>query len=99
LLYRLFSAMPLPFVNSAYVESAATSFGFLNLLTGGSLEDMSLMALGIGPYITASIVIQLLGIAIPALGDLRKDASGKEKLKWITVGSSVGLALIEALGM
>lgn len=99
LFYRLFSAMPLPFVDSAYVESAATSFGFLNLLTGGSLEDMSLMALGIGPYITASIVIQLLGIAIPALGDLRKDASGKEKLKWITVGSSVGLALIEALGM
>ena len=40
LLYRLFSAMPLPFVDSAYVESAATSFGFLNLLTGGSLEDM-----------------------------------------------------------
>ena len=95
--YRLFAAMPLPYVDSAY--RGGTAFGFLSLLSGGSLETMSLMALGIGPYITASIVIQLLGIAIPSLGDLKKDADGREKLKKITIGVSILLALIEALGM
>lgn len=102
LLYRLLSFVPLPFVNRELIKAAVGangSLGLLNALSGGNLGNMSLMALGIGPWITASIVLQLLGVAFPKFGDLQKDEDGKKTYKLITLASAIGMALIESVGM
>ena len=75
-LYRLCSHIPLPFVNKDYVQAMIDSngsLGILNTLTGGNLGNMSIVALGITPYITASIVLQLMGVLIPSLSDMQKE--------------------------
>lgn len=102
LLYRLLSFVPLPFVNREYIQAAIGmngSLGLLNVLSGGNLGNMSLMALGIGPWITASIVLQLVGIAFPSFADLNKDEDGKKTYKKITFGISVVFALLESVGL
>lgn len=102
LLYRLLSFVPLPFVNSGYIQAAIGmngSLGLLNVLSGGSLGNMSLMALGIGPWITASIVLQLIGMAFPKFADLNKEEDGKRTYKLITFGASALFALLEAVGL
>ena len=74
--------------------------GFLNALTGGSLERMSIFALNVSPYITASIIMQLLTIAIPRLAELQKDGeSGRKKIAEISRYMTVVLALIESSAM
>ena len=75
---RFGSLLPLPGVNSAYLAQfvasmEGTAFNFFDALTGGSFSSMSLFALGISPYITASIIMQLLTIAIPKLEEMQKD--------------------------
>ena len=73
---------------------ANDSFGFLSAITGGSFEKMSIFALSITPYITSSIIIQLLTIAIPALGELQQDGEdGRKKLAAITRYVTVALAV------
>lgn len=102
LLYRLLSFVPLPFVNPDYIQAligANGSLGLLNVLSGGSLGNMSLMALGIGPWITASIVLQLIGVAFPSFGDLNKDADGKKTYKRITFIAAVTFAFAESVGL
>lgn len=102
LLYRLLSFVPLPFVNRELIKAAVGangSLGLLNTLSGGNLGNMSLMALGIGPWITASIVLQLLGLAFPKLGDMQKDEDGKKTYRLITFASAVAMALIESAGL
>lgn len=97
LLYRFLSHVPLPFVDADAISSLIDtngSLGLLNTLTGGNLENMSVMALGITPYITASIVLQLLGVLFPKLSEMQKDGStGKKKYTRITIvfGSVLGL--------
>ena len=84
---RLGSQIPLPFVNGDTVKSITSqfsegAFSFFAAITGGSMENMSIFALSITPYITASIIIQLLTIAIPKLEEMQKDGeegSGAEK--------------------
>lgn len=101
-LYRVLSFVPLPFVEKGYLKAAvesSTSLSFLDALTGGSLGDMSLMALGIGPWITASIVLQLLGAAFPKLAEQGRDADGRRKRKLMTFILSAVLALLEASGL
>ena len=75
--------------------------GFLNMITGGSLAGFTIFAVGISPYITASIVMQLFTFAIPALERLSKEGGeeGREKLKRITRYVGIGLALIMSIGM
>lgn len=102
LLYRLLSFVPLPFVDSTYIQSMIGmngSLGLLNVLSGGSLGNMSLMALGIGPWITASIVLQLIGMAFKSVADLNKDEDGKRKYKIITFVMAVVFAFTESVGM
>lgn len=73
--------------------------GFFNLLTGGAFQNATLFALSISPYITSSIVVQLLAVAIPALEQLAKEgAEGRKRLNKITRYVTIGLALITALG-
>lgn len=75
-------------------------FGFLNLITGDSFKEMSIFALSISPYITASIIIQLLTVTVPFLEKLSENGkTGKDKLEKITIGTSIIFALIQASGL
>lgn len=103
LLFRLCSHIPLPFVRSDYLKSmieANGSLGLLNTLTGGNLANMSIVALGITPYITASIMLQLLGVVFPRLAAMQKEGStGEKKIKKMTFGLGAVLALLQAFSM
>ncbi|MGN0170417.1 MAG: preprotein translocase subunit SecY [Lachnospiraceae bacterium] len=102
---RIGSQIPLPGVDSTlfqewFAANTGDSFGFMNAITGGSFEKMSVFALSITPYITSSIIMQLLTIAIPALGEMQADGEeGRKKIVAITRYVTVGLALIESLAM
>lgn len=102
LLYRMLSFIPLPFVERDYIRQAVGangSLGFMNILSGGGLGNMSFTALGIGPWITASIVLQLAGMLLPKLQEMGKDEDGKKKYKQITFGLAAALGFFESLGM
>ena len=105
LVVRIGCAIPAPGVNTAFFESwfasqTGDAFNFFNVMTGGSFTNQSIFALNITPYITASIIIQLLTIAIPALEELQKDSEhGRQKINDITRYSTLALALIEATAM
>jgi len=102
LLYRLGNAVYVPYVNISTLESyfAAlqnTALGLLNMMSGGSFSKATIFALSIQPYINASIIIQLLTIAIPALERLQKDGGeeGQKKLASITRYSTVAIGLLQ----
>ena len=102
-LYRIGSVIYVPFVNSAALNSVfdqeASLFAYFNILSGDAFSKATLFALSISPYITASIVIQLLTIAIPALERLSKSGpDGRKKLTQITRYCTVILALITSVG-
>ena len=104
---RFGSQLPVPgirideFVNWFQQKvGAADSSGFLSAITGGSFENMSILALNITPYITSSIIMQLLTIAIPKLEEMQKEGEdGRKKIVAITRYVTVGLALIESAAM
>ena len=104
LLYRIGASIPLPWVSSEIYTafqgmSAGDMFQYLNLLSGDAFSRATLFALSVSPYITASIVMQLLTIAIPALERMAKDGeNGKKKITAITRIVTVALALITAYG-
>ncbi len=102
-LYRLGAQIPLPYIDSnaisQYFKSASGSiFGYLNMISGSALSRATLFALSISPYITSSIVMQLLGVAFPKLGEMAKEEGGKEKMTKYTRYLTVGLALVTAFG-
>ena len=101
---RIGSQLPAPCVNADYVKQffAANSgelFNFFDAFTGGSFTAMSVFALSITPYITASIIMQLLTIAIPTLEEWHKDEDGRKKIVAITRYLNVGLSLLESGAM
>ena len=102
---RFGSQLPVPGVDREYfaswfAEQVGDSFGFLNAFTGGSFLNMSVMALNITPYITSSIIIQLLTIAIPKLEEMQREGEeGRKKMTAITRYLTVGLAVMEGLAM
>ena len=102
---RLGSELPTPGVNPSYIkeffaQNTGEAFNLFNAFTGGSFEQMSVFALSITPYITSSIIIQLLTIAIPQLEEMQKDGEdGRKKLTKITRYLTVVLALIESIAM
>ena len=104
LLYRIGTALPVPFLDASVLSSSLLSsqgslFQYLNILSGGAMSQATLFALGVQPYITASIVIQLLTIALPPLERLSKEGEeGRKKLNQITRYVTVGLALVTAFG-
>lgn len=99
-LYRIGTVIPVPFINANNFAGAfsGTILDYMNILSGGSLGTATLFALGVTPYINASIIIQLLGVAFPKLGELAKDPSGKKKMSAITRITTVALALVTAIG-
>lgn len=105
LVYRIgTSFIPIAGMDVAAIKQTVEGsdiLGFLNMITGGSLAGFTIFAVGISPYITASIVMQLLTFAIPALERLSKEGGeeGREKLKRITRYVGIGLALVMSIGM
>ena len=104
LLFRLVGVIPTPGVNPEAVSSAVAGVDVLNLvnmMTGGNLSQATVMAMGITPYINASIIIQLLCVAIPALERLSKDGGeeGRKKINQITRYVTVGLAILQSVGI
>ena len=97
--------LPVPGVNRDFFsqwfeQQTAGTFGFFDAFTGGSFLRMSVLALNITPYITSSIIMQLLTIAIPKLEEMQKDGEdGRKKIQAITRYVTVGLALIESSAM
>lgn len=102
LLYRLGNSVPVPYVNTDllanyFEQMQNTVLGLLNVMSGGAFSEATIFALSIQPYINASIIIQLLAIAIPALERLQKDEGedGKKKLESITRYSTVAIGLLQ----
>lgn len=105
---RLGAEIPTPGVNGELYESwfatltaeTGSSLDFFNAMTGGSFDSMSIFALSITPYITASIIMQLLTIAIPKLEEMQRDGEdGRKKIREITRYVAVGLSLLEGAAM
>ena len=102
---RIGSQLPVPGVDgevfkSFFEQQAADGLGFFNAITGGSFLNMSVFALNITPYITASIIMQLLTIAIPKLEEMQRDGEeGRKKIASITRYVTIALGLIEAIAM
>jgi preprotein translocase subunit SecY len=104
-LYRLGSYIPAPGVDSEAVKNVSENFGgagilgFLNQFSGGSLSRLSIFALGIMPYITASIILQLLTVVVPSLERLQKEGEvGQQKITQYTRYLTVGLAFAQSIG-
>ena len=106
LIYRLGSVIPLPYVDTAILANyfdttlSNTILGLFDAMSGSAFSRATVLALGIQPYINASIIIQLLTIAIPALERMAKDEGeeGKKKLERITRYTTVGLGLVLGFG-
>lgn len=102
---RIGCELPVPGVNGDVFQDwwksqSANGFGFFNAITGGSFEKMSVFALNITPYITASIIMQLLTIAIPKLEEIQRDGEeGRKKIVSITRYVTIALGLFEAIAM
>ena len=104
LIYRFGCALPVPYVSSAMVEGFKSQYGntifsYMNILSGGALGQATFFALGISPYITAQIVIQLLTVAFKKLQEWSKDETGdgKRKIEMLTRISTIILAVVTSL--
>jgi preprotein translocase subunit SecY len=105
LIFRLGAAIPVPYINTEYLQqyiaaNSGTIFGLLNTMSGSALSRATLFALSVQPYINASIIIQLLTIAIPALERLAKDGGeeGKKKIQSITRYTTLAIGLLQGFG-
>src|SRR5215813_5255736 len=108
LIFRVVAYIPVPGIDASQISKAINSntntglnqlFGLLDVFTGGSLQNFSIVAMGVYPYITASIVVQLLQNIIPRLADLNKEGeSGRNRLSQLTRYITVPLALLQGFG-
>ena len=104
-LYRLGAYIPAPGINSSAVKQIQNNFGgnsilgLLNLFSGGGLGRIAIFALGIMPYITASIILQLLTVVVPSLEKLQKEGEvGQARITQYTRYLTVGLAFAQSIG-
>lgn len=103
LVYKLLSVVPVPWVNTAWLEaiiSQQKGLSFFSALMGGWLKSFSVILMGLSPYINASIIIQLVGVIIPKIGDLQKEGeSWQKKINKATRLLTLPLAFIQSYGM
>ncbi|WP_066645851.1 preprotein translocase subunit SecY [Christensenella timonensis] len=102
LVYRIGAFIPIPGVDIGFIQSQVGQYevlGFLNLFSGGSLSNMTIFALGITPYINASIIMNLLTVAIPKLERMAKEEDGRKRIASITRYFGVILGLVQAIGI
>ena len=100
--YRIGGHIPTPGVNTVELQRifesvSGTALGFLDLFSGGQLSQLTIFALGIMPYITASIILQLLTVAIPTLEKLQKEGElGRRKITQWTRYLTIGIAIVQS---
>ena len=103
LIYRLLCFVPVPGVDTSLISQALENYsllGFINSMTGSNLSQYTVMAMGITPYINASIIMQLLCVAIPKLEELQKQGEeGRKKIAQITRYVTVGLGFLQAVAL
>ncbi len=104
LIYRVLAYVPVPGVNLEVIKDFFAghqndALGLLNMFSGNAVKRMSIIALGVMPYITASIIMELLAATFPALGELKKDSQGFQKYMKIIKYATVAIAFIQAIGI
>eukprot|EP01155_Anaeramoeba_flamelloides_P001061 Anaeramoba_flamelloidesa1054245_541.p1 GENE.a1054245_541~~a1054245_541.p1 ORF type:complete len:421 (-),score=-0.43 a1054245_541:1442-2704(-) len=104
LLYRLLAYVPVPGVNIDVVKeffdsNAGNALGLVNMFSGNAVERLSIISLGIMPYITASIILELLAATFPALGKMKKERDGMQKYMQIIRYTTIGITLVQAFGV
>lgn len=104
IIFRLGSVIPVPMLDPTQLGAMFTAdnslLGFLNIVSGGAFENTTIFAMSITPYINASIIMQLLAVAIPALERLQKEGEeGRKKIAQIQRWVTIALALIQAIGL
>jgi len=104
-LYRLLVLIPVPFVNidlliASTLDSSSAGLGYFVMFLGGSLENFSLIAVGLAPFINASIILQLLSAVVPHLEELTEQGEvGQQKIQQYTRYLTVPLAFVQGIGM
>ncbi len=102
-IFRVVAHIPIPGINTAALKTFLEGnqvLGLLNVFSGGTLKNFSIVMLGVSPYITSSIIFQLLAMVVPSLEELSKEGqSGQEKINMYTRWATVPLALLQAYGM
>ena len=102
--FRVGSAVPVPGINVEVIRNMLQQYSsfssFYDLVSGGALNNFTIFALGVGPYVTSSIIIQLLAVAIPSLEDMQKSGEeGRKKIMQLTRFVTVGLALLQSTAL
>jgi preprotein translocase subunit SecY len=101
-IFRLAAHIPIPGVNAVALKSLFASnqiLGLMNLFSGGGMENFSIVMMGVAPYITASIIFQLLGMIVPTVEEMQKEESGRQKINRWTRWATVPLAILQSYGM
>lgn len=101
-IFRFLAHIPIPGVNEAALKSLFASnqvLGMLNLFSGGGMETFSIIMMGVAPYITSSIIFQLLGMIMPKIEEMQKEESGRSKINMWTRLLTVPLGFLQAYGM
>ena len=102
-IFRIGIHIPVPGIDTSYLSSMTNSnglLGFYNLISGGALSKFSIFALSVSPYINASIIVQLLTIAIPSLEQLSKEGEeGRKKIQSLTRYASIAIGFVLAIGI
>ncbi|HEV8666409.1 MAG TPA: hypothetical protein VN665_00995 [Candidatus Paceibacterota bacterium] len=102
-IFRLLAAIPIPGINAAQLQQFFNNnqfFGLLNLFSGGGLSNLSIVLLGVGPYITASIIMQLLTIMVPSLKQLYQEEgeAGRQKFSQYSRLITLPIAVVQGIG-
>lgn len=101
-IFRFAAHIPVPGVDVAALKNLFASnqiLGLMNIFSGGGMENFSIVMMGIAPYITSSIIFQLLGMIVPKIEEMQKEESGRQKINMWTRWATVPLAAMQAYGM
>ncbi len=101
-IFRLLAHIPIPGVNEAALKSLFASnqiLGLMNLFSGGGMEAFSIVMMGVAPYITSSIIFQLLGMIVPTIEEMQKEEAGRQKINMWTRLLTVPLGILQSYGM
>ncbi len=101
-IFRLAAHIPVPGVNTQALRDLFASnqfLGLMNLFSGGGMQNFSIVMMGVGPYITASIIFQLLGMVVPSIEEMNKEEAGRKKINMWTRWATIPLAVLQSYGM
>ncbi|MEK7452187.1 MAG: preprotein translocase subunit SecY, partial [Patescibacteria group bacterium] len=101
-IFRIAAHIPAPGIDAKALEDVFSKnqfLGLLNIFSGGTLKNFSVVAMGVMPYITASIIFQLLGMIIPSMEEMQKEEAGRQKINQWTRLLTVPLGFFQAYGL